>query len=182
MDNQENKDNQVQQPQINSQLQNGDDQVIQKQEEDEYNDENNLETLNKVDKLQNVMNKALEIVGLYKNEIDELKSKIGDMKEIILQRDQQDKERAIPIINQLSLIYREEFSKLMDENKQLESELITAIKEKEEVVEQIYSCVDKIKLLEGQVFKGDIPPYQKKKLLEQQQQQNLHLVNSPTQQ
>ena len=45
------------------------------------------------------MNKALQIVGLYKNEIDELRLKIGDMKDIISQRELEDKQRVVPIVN-----------------------------------------------------------------------------------
>jgi len=44
------------------------------------------------------MDKALQIVGLYKNEIEELRQKIGDMKEVVLKREEEDKQRVLPIV------------------------------------------------------------------------------------
>lgn len=44
------------------------------------------------------MDKALLIVGIYRNEIDELKNNIGTIKDIVLKRDEEDKQRVVPIV------------------------------------------------------------------------------------
>jgi len=48
----------------------------------------------------------------------------------------------------------------------LEEELQIAVADKKEVVDQIYSCVDKIKLLEDSIYKGKLPPYIKRRMEE----------------
>lgn len=60
------------------------------------------------------MNTALSMVGLYKGEIDELKERITQMRNVVASREAEDKERILPVIDTLTTIYREEFSKLVE--------------------------------------------------------------------
>ena len=104
------------------------------------------ESLNTLNKMQQILQMSTQVLGNYKHEIDNLKSQIGALRD--QEQDKQGVERfeaEIPVaINEVGAVYKEHFDFLMDENKKLQDELVQELAERKELEESVMQMMQKL--------------------------------------